>query len=138
MSSVKAAVPVLWVKDVAHSLAWYKRILGFDGDGFPPHPPHGFGILRLNDVEIMLQCAEIPVPRTPHPYEWNVYLRLEGVNMRELHTKLAGLGIVTRRLERMPYGQIEFEIADPDGYVIVLSQEPNENEDMSDIPTPQG
>jgi hypothetical protein len=33
----------------------------------------------------------------------------------------------------MFYGLAEFEIADPDGYVICLSQE---LEDMSDLPTP--
>jgi len=36
-------------------------------------------------------------------------------------------------LERMPYGLAEFEITDPDGYVLCLSQL---LEDASDLPTP--
>ena len=45
----------------------------------------------------------------------------------------AGRGLVTRRLERMPYGMAEFEIGDPDGYVLCLGQA---LEDASDLPSP--
>ena len=61
-----------------------------------------------------------------------MYLRLEGSRFRELFTQLSGRGIVTRRLERMFYGLAEFEITDPDGYVICLSQL---LEDAGDLPT---
>ena len=135
MVSLKDAVPVLKVKDVAKSIAWYQKTLGFTGDAFPPAPPHGFGILRLGDIEIMLQGDEHAVPKNPHPYEWDVYLRLEGSNIRALFAELSALGVVTRRLERMFYGQIEFEIADPDGHVLVLSQE---LDDAGDLPQPTG
>jgi hypothetical protein len=66
-----------------------------------------------------------PVCRHPKPsfqYDWDVYLRLEGSRFRELFEHFTKRGIVTRRLERMFYGLAEFEITDPDGYVICLSQ----------------
>ena len=67
--------------------------------------------------------------------------KLIGLIGRALPAAVAGArrsgarGIVTRRLERMPYGLTEFEITDPDGYVICLSQL---IEDASDLPTPAG
>jgi hypothetical protein len=41
---------------------------------------------------------------------------------------------VTRRLERMFYGLAEFEVTDPDGYVLCLSEELADN---GDLPTPE-
>jgi hypothetical protein len=42
--------------------------------------------------------------------------------------------MVTRRLERMPYGLAEFEITDPDGYVLCIGQA---LDDADDLPTPE-
>jgi len=67
------------------------------------------------------------------PYDWDVYLRLEATDFRELFSRLSARGVVTRRLERMFYGLAEFEITDLDGYVICLSQA---LEDACDLPTP--
>ena len=60
-------------------------------------------------------------------------MRLEGTRFHEVFGKLSTHGVVTRRLELMPYGLAEFEITDLDGYAICLSQE---LEDASDLPTP--
>jgi hypothetical protein len=46
-------------------------------------------------------------------------------------TRLSAL--LFRRLERMFYGLVEFEITDPDGNVLCLSQE---LADAGDLPTP--
>ena len=62
------------------------------------------------------------------------HLRREGSRFREVFAAFSARGIVTRRLERMPYGLAEFEITDPDGYVMRLSQK---LEDASDLPTPE-
>jgi uncharacterized glyoxalase superfamily protein PhnB len=61
------------------------------------------------------------------------YLRLEGADFRELFAQLSARGIVTRRLERMFYGLAEFEITDPDGHVLCLSQL---LDNACDLPTP--
>jgi len=74
-----------------------------------------------------------PVRPKPQPYDWDVYLRLEGSRFRKLFAQLSSRRFVTRRLERMFYGLAEFEITDPDGYVICLSQL---LEDTTDLPTP--
>jgi catechol 2,3-dioxygenase-like lactoylglutathione lyase family enzyme len=131
--SLTKAVPLLRVADVARSIAWYQRILGFVGDPFPASPPHEFAILRCGQVELMVRRGSPPVRPEPKQYDWDVYLRRDGDRFREVFAAFSALGIVSRRLERMPYGLAEFEITDPDGYVICISQE---LEDGSDLPKP--
>jgi uncharacterized glyoxalase superfamily protein PhnB len=131
--TIQQAVPVLRVADVARSLGWYAAVLGFGGDPFPALPPHAFAILRHGEVELMLRRDLGVTPAKRKPYDWDVYLRVEDGRFRELFAELNARGIVTRRLERMFYGLSEFEITDPDGHVICLSQL---LEDAHDLPTP--
>ena len=130
---IKQAVPLLRVADVARSIEWYRNTLGFAGDPFPAAPPYKFAILRQGQSEIMLRSGAPPVRPKPAAYDWDVYLRIEKSPFREVFAQFNKLGIVTRRLERMFYGLAEFEITDPDGYIICLSQM---LEDASDLPTP--
>src|SRR5205823_3641479 len=102
-------------------------------DPFPATAPHQFAILRYGPAEIMLRRGSPLIPSKPGPYDWDVYLRLEGSRFRELFSQFSARGIVTRRLERMFYGLAEFEVTDPDGYVLCLSQL---LEDAGDLPTP--
>lgn len=130
---IKQSIPLLRVTDVARSIQWYRDILGFTGDAFPPRPPHQFALLRHGTAELMLRRGTPMAMPAPRPYDWDIYLRLEGTPFRELFAALNAKSIVTRRLERMFYGLAEFEITDPDGYVICLSQE---LPDSGDLPTP--
>lgn len=131
---ITKAVPLLRVADVAKSMEWYRRMLGFAGDPFPPAPPHAFAILRHGEVELMLRCGAPSARPKSQPYDWDVYLRLEGTKFREVCAQLSAQGVVTRRLERMFYGLAEFEVTDPDGYVVCLSQF---LEDAADLPSPK-
>ena len=110
-----------------------RSTLAFVGDPFPSAPPHEFAILRHGAVELMLRRGSPPVRSSPRPYDWDVYLRREGSGFRDVFAAFSARGIVTRRLELMPYGLAEFEITDPDGYIVCLSQE---LEDASDLPKP--
>lgn len=81
----------------------------------------------------MLRRGTPPARTKPQPYDWDVYLRREGTRFREVFAAFQERGIVTWRLERMFYGLAEFEITDPDGYIICLGQL---LEDASDLPSP--
>jgi catechol 2,3-dioxygenase-like lactoylglutathione lyase family enzyme len=133
--AIKQAVPLLRVADVDRSIKWYQAQLGFAGDPFPASPPFEFAILRHGPAELMLRRGAPPARPVRRPYDWDVYVRLEGSPFRELFALLTARGIVTRRLERMFYGLVEFEVTDPDGNVICLSQL---LEEASDLPTPAG
>ena len=124
------AVPLLRVADVARSMAWYRDVLGFEVDPFPERPPYEFAILRRGPVEVMLRRAS--EGRPPGWRGWDVYVRLSD-GLRELHAWLEPQGVVTRHLQRMFYGDAEFDVRDPDGYVLCFSQV---LVDASDLPSP--
>jgi catechol 2,3-dioxygenase-like lactoylglutathione lyase family enzyme len=133
-ASIVQAVPVLEVADVGASCEWYRKALGFTAARFPEAPPHQFALLRHGPAELMLRCGAPKAAAPPRPYRWDVYLRLAGGQIRQRFADLSRLGVVTRRLERMFYGVVEFEIRDPDGYALCLAEELG---DAQDLPTPQ-
>ena len=49
---------------------------------------------------------------------WDAYIRMEGV--AALHAAVEALGLVHAPLVKRPYGDWEFEVRDPNGYVIVF------------------
>jgi uncharacterized glyoxalase superfamily protein PhnB len=132
--SIVKAIPVLEVADVAASMSWYREMLGFSADSFPVTPPHQFAILRHGQTELMLRSGTSKALPGQRQYKWDVYLRLGGGQVRQLFAELTSRGVVSRRLERMFYGLAEFEIKDPDGYVLCLAEE---LADSQDLPTPQ-
>ena len=120
------AIPVLLVGDIASTMRWYATHLGFDVHGVPESPPHAFGFLNKGHIQIFLQ--QLDGFRKPDLYDqreggvWNVYLRVNGV--RELFDALTQMPDVTivEPLCHQPYGQTEFVIRDPNGYVLVFAQ----------------
>jgi uncharacterized glyoxalase superfamily protein PhnB len=120
------ATPVFLVGDITSTMRWYASHLGFKVQGVPESPPHTFGFLRKDNVEIFLQ--QLDGYRKPDLYDkreggvWSVYLQVRGVH--ELFNVLSQMADV-RVLEPLchqPYGQTEFVIRDPDGYALVFAQ----------------
>jgi catechol 2,3-dioxygenase-like lactoylglutathione lyase family enzyme len=127
MVSFQRVVPVLAVTDVERSIGWYAKVLGFKPDPFPATPPYSFAILRRDDAEIMLRLApSAPRLATKKTIEtevdWAVYLRTGGDPL-EFAEPVGQATPVLRGPERMFYGLVEFEVADPDGYRVCLSGE---------------
>jgi catechol 2,3-dioxygenase-like lactoylglutathione lyase family enzyme len=127
MMTFVSAVPVLQVADVARSIAWYRSVLGFIADPFPEAPPHSFAILLRDNAEIMLQCArhdatDLTDAAAPPNSGWAVYLRLTGGRLLALAEAVRAHTPVLRGPERMLYGQVEFEVADPDGYRLCMGE----------------
>ena len=121
MMRIGSSVPVLQVADVERSINWYASVFGFESDPFPGTPPYSFAILRRDRSEIMLQCSDDTVCENSRR-GWSVYLRIEGGELLEFakivreHTELA------REPERIFYGQVEFDVVDPDGHVICVAE----------------
>ena len=66
---------------------------------------------------------------------WALYVRLSGGRIRELYASLSESCEIVRPLQRMPYHDVEFEVRDPDGYIVVVSEW---IERASDIPDALG
>jgi uncharacterized glyoxalase superfamily protein PhnB len=120
---MRSSAPVFLVADVNATAAWYAQHLGFETTGiFPPHPPAAWASLQRGGAEIMLQG--LPGYRKSDVYEqrdggvWNVYVRMNGV--RQLFESVKHESFVRQQLCKQPYGDWEFEIVDPNGYVIVF------------------
>ncbi len=120
------ATPVFLVSDIASTMRWYASHLGFKVQGVPESPPHTFGFLRKDNLEIFLQ--QLDGYSKPDIYDkreggvWSVYIQVQGV--RELYRQLSQIPDVTmlEPLCHQPYGQTEFVIRDPNGYALVFAQ----------------
>ena len=125
MSRIFSTAPVFPVADIGATIRWYEEQLGFKGEPFPANEPYVFAILFRDHAEIMLQ--RLQDYEKPDLYRrrdggvWDCYLRMEGV--REFYEAVRERVEIIRPLQRMPYPQWEFEVKDPNGYVLVFSEE---------------
>lgn len=126
MGHVDSAVPVLQVKDVSVSMDWYAKILGFTGWTFPKTRPHAFALLSRDGVDLMFQQG-MPRERTRG---WAVYLRVTGGDLLTTAAQIKQHIPLLTEPTRMPYRDVEFSVEDPDGYVIVLSEQLPDNADV--------
>jgi len=124
MPHLESTVPCFSVADVGQTMRWYEELLGFSSHPFPKNEPHAFAILTRDDIEIMLQRIENY--QKPDLYNlrsvgvWDVYIRMRGV--KELYNELREKVEILRPLQKQPYGDWEFEVKDPNGYVLVFSE----------------
>ena len=120
---LRASVPAFLVADVDATARWYAEQLGFRTAGiFPPEPPAAWASLVRDGAEIMLQ--RLPGYRKSDLYAdrpggvWNAYIRMTGV--RKLYESVRDRPFIKMTLRRQPYGDWEFEVVDPNGYVLVF------------------
>ena len=119
--SLAACFPVA---DISATIRWYEEQLGFTGDPFPDREPYVFAILRRDQIEIFLQRVE--GYQKPDLYNmrpggvWDVYLRTEGV--KNLYESVRDKVTIVQPLRLQPYGNWEFEVKDPNGYILVFSE----------------
>ena len=124
MPKLSSVTPCFPVADVGATMRWYEETLGFATDPFPEQEPYVFAMVRRDDVEIMLQ--RIVGYQKPDLYSlrsggvWDAYVRMEGV--KEFFESTKDLVETTKPLRRQPYGMWEFEVKDPNGYVLVFAE----------------
>jgi uncharacterized glyoxalase superfamily protein PhnB len=118
-----AIAPCFSVADIGSTMRWYQDNFGFWSDPFPETEPYVFAILFRDNVEIMLQRIE--GYEKPNLYErrsggvWDAYIRVEGV--KGLFESLKDEVTIMKPLRQQPYGAWEFEVRDPNGYLLVFS-----------------
>jgi len=122
MPKLLSAVPTFLVNDVGNTADWYRSQLGFEAAYFPRNPPYVYASLMRDEIEIMLLRLE--GHKKPEVVRaggvWDAYIRMEGVRQfyEEVRKKIAMKSELTKR----PYGDSEFEIVDPNGYVLVFGE----------------
>ena len=124
MAEFQSVAVVFSVSDISATIRWYEEQLGFIGDPFPAAEPYVFAILYRDDVEIMLQrVAGYEKPdlyRSRSGGVWDAYFRIEGVH--DLFESVREEATIVQPLRKQPYGNWEFEVKDPNGYILVFSE----------------
>jgi catechol 2,3-dioxygenase-like lactoylglutathione lyase family enzyme len=120
---IRSAVPTFLVPDIAATARWYESELGFTLAGqFPAQPPYVFASLQRDGGELMLlDLANYQKPdlsaRRPAGL-WDAYFRMRGV--AALYETVKDKPFIKSRLTKRPYGDVEFEVRDPNGYILVF------------------
>jgi hypothetical protein len=120
-TSFKTATPVFLVGNIEDVMPWYQA-LGFEAVYFPP----GFCILRRDAIQIFMQhqpgYTRPDEPLRREREAWDLYIETD--NVQALYDDFAQMQEVKtlRPPCRQEYGQTDFEIVDPNGYVLVFSQ----------------
>ena len=115
------SVPVLRVRDVAATVAWYRRHLGFGAEAFPERGPIEFAILERDGVQILVRRGESGRASgvTTHS-GWDMYIWADGVDLAAMEAEFAAIAAVARPLAAMGSQMAELEVRDPDGYVLCI------------------
>jgi catechol 2,3-dioxygenase-like lactoylglutathione lyase family enzyme len=124
------SVPVLRVRDVDVTVAWYRRHLGFNAESFPEHGHREFAILERDGVQILVRrgehdgAAESRVTghgsSVPSHGGWDLYIWADGVDLARMEAEFAAIAAVARPLSAMGSNMAELEVRDPDGYVLCI------------------
>lgn len=125
MPQLNSTHPSFLVADVGATMRWYEEYLGFRGDPFPESEPYAFAILFRDHVEIMLQRLE--GYEKPDLYRlrpglgvWDTYIRMSGI--KEFYDSVRERVEIVSPLVPRFYQHWEFEVKDPNGYVLVFSE----------------
>jgi catechol 2,3-dioxygenase-like lactoylglutathione lyase family enzyme len=111
--------PVLEVKDVKASEAFYREKLGFRPGSFAGDPPC-FCIVRRDDISILLDQSRAPRPAPLNQY-WAAYLYVDDVDAFAAELAARGVAIIRGPVDQ-PYGCREIDIRDPDGHIVGIGQ----------------
>ena len=115
------SVPVLRVRDVAETIAWYQQHLGFTAEPFPEVAPHEFAIIERDGVQLLVRRAvETDRNKRDGHSGWDLYIWVDGVDLRRLEASFALGAHVVRPLAPMGEHLAELEVRDPDGYVLCI------------------
>lgn len=125
MSTFTHIIPRLPVADFQRSLAFYCDTLGFQVNVLWPEDDPAFGILDRDGASVGLF-----VPTAEHPVQIGyAELYIEATDVPALHATLRDRLQIEWGPEVYSYGRREFAVRDPDGYLIIFTEE------TSDPPT---
>jgi uncharacterized glyoxalase superfamily protein PhnB len=109
------AAPYLVVEDVERSVQYYKEVLGFRVDMIDC----GFALVSRDKVSIMLQQKAVGQCHHHGPMAGYVWVNNVDGSRDELEARGA---TVCRPVADMRWGTREFEVQDPDGYLLRFGQ----------------
>ncbi len=121
--------PLISVRDVAASVAFYTDLLGFTLEGEPLPGQNGhpvFAVVKYGTANLNLdhtEYHELP-PNIPVGVGVDLYMSLtEDVDIDALYMRVQAAGVtIIQSLRQQFWGDKRFVIQDPDGYRLSLAQ----------------
>lgn len=118
---IAAAVPVLFVADVARAAAFYRDALGFAVDFLHGHPPF-YGSVSRDAARLHLKWVHEPVFGPGRIEAAGLIMAFVPVeNVKALYREFAEAGApIHQKLRKQAWGGTDFHVRDPDGNVIAF------------------
>ena len=124
MTKITSSAPVLLVKDLLKSAAYWRDKLGFTDQKVFGHPPN-FAMVKRDDFTVMLAQVEADKPFIPNwqivEKMWDVYFWVDDVDTIYAEFQASG-AIIDYSLYVAPHGVKEFGIQDLDDHDIAFGQ----------------
>jgi catechol 2,3-dioxygenase-like lactoylglutathione lyase family enzyme len=118
------SAPYFPVADVAQSVAYYERVLGFRREYVAGVPPV-FAIVSRDGLPVMLR--RVPAPETIRPNEaqggtWDAFFWVRDVRALHAEMQANGADIVYGPILQESYQMEELAVRDADGHVLGFGQ----------------
>ncbi len=120
---IRGIAPLCKVADVARSAAYYREVLGFDYNRIWGEPPC-FCMPQRDGQIFMLSEAADPEDIKPNGRDgetWDAYVWVDDADALFEEVQAKGAVVIYPPTDRPFYGNREFAIADPDGYLIAFA-----------------
>jgi uncharacterized glyoxalase superfamily protein PhnB len=118
-----AIAPLFFVADVVKAAAYYRDVLGFGFERIWGDPPC-FCMPHLNGLTIMLQEPDDKTRIRPNGADgcsWDAYVWVRDADTLFATFQANGADVVHAPVDRDYYGNREFAVRDPDGYIIAFA-----------------
>ena len=117
--ALKSIVPILFVRDVPASAAFFREKLGFAIDFLYGAPPF-YGSVSRGDVCLHLRCVHDPNFAELAAREESLILAtVEVSDVRALFAEFKGRGVeFAQPPTKQAWGGTDFQVRDPDGNVV--------------------
>jgi glyoxylase I family protein len=122
---IRSLIPLLQVFDMPAAVRFYRDLLGFElVNSSGPGEDFGWGLLRRNGAEVMLNTAYDVGERPPSPdparqaahADTTLYLGCPDVDAAYRFLRDKGLAVKPPVIQR--YGMKQLYVVDPDGYYV--------------------
>ena len=120
-----AIAPVFFVSDIRRAAAYYRDQLGFAYDRLWGDPP-GFCMVRRDGFTLMLKQARDRARVRPNGADhemWDAYVWVEDADALHAEVAARGASIHYKPEDQEDYGNREFAVRDPDGYVVAFGHD---------------
>lgn len=111
--------PVVYTNNIADTIQFYVRILGFQCSAY--EPDWGWASVRLNNAELMISIPPEHIPFDKPIFTGSFYIHTDKVD--EIWEEVSQNSNVCYSIANFEYGMREFAIYDNNGYLLQFGQE---------------